>query len=310
MTDIKKEHEEFLKGSELFQASEGKDSIYNFNRNCENRLDVLKECERMWLQFKPINGDKHFIREFRDKFRQKWWELFLADRLINEGKGLNKSPAYGPDINFGQTPKCWVEAISMTDGTGGNAVPGIVYGEVQHVPGDAILSRVTAGFKEKTDKFKKYIEDGVVSPGDQLIIAIDMSGVSHADIDDHGEMPLACKALLGIVELTMSIPVAPKSNADQTTVFYPHRPHISKPTGTKIPATGLLSKDFEFISGVITNVRRFTETVENPNCLRLVMNPLALNPLNINDWKFVRDIFYGEDGSLKKWDSKSLNQID
>lgn len=69
-------YEKFLKGSELFFEKEGKDSIYNFNRNCEDRLDILENCESMWLRFKSLCGDENFIQEFRDKFRQKWWELF------------------------------------------------------------------------------------------------------------------------------------------------------------------------------------------------------------------------------------------
>lgn len=83
MSEIKSaEFKSFLETSRLFAEENGTDEIYNFNRNCEHRLYILKYCERMLRQFEPYSGDENFVRELRDKFRQKWWELFSADSFF------------------------------------------------------------------------------------------------------------------------------------------------------------------------------------------------------------------------------------
>lgn len=94
----------------------------------------------------------------------------------------------------------------MTNGGAGtlDRVPDVNYGHTQMVPTDNILLRLIAGFKEKSDKFLKYLENGIVGPDDKLVIAIDLSGVSHAVAAEDEQVPLLCKALLGIGQLTMS----------------------------------------------------------------------------------------------------------
>lgn len=195
----------------------------------------------------------------------------------------------------------------MTDGDLGkpDSVPGVVYGQVQSVPTEKILLRLTSGFIEKARKFEKYIEEGIVGKEDKLIVAIDLSGVSHAILADKEEMSLACKAFVEIGELTMSIPVRP--NEGKTETFYSKREPIKKVEGAEIPATVFLMDQFKYIGGVITNVSSFTKTVQNPNSLRLLLNQIAQSKLDIGNWKFLRDIHYEEGGFLKKWPEKGIS---
>ncbi|MFG1493734.1 hypothetical protein [Halobacteriovorax sp. ZH4_bin.1] len=292
-------YKEFLECSELFANENGLDDIYNFNRNEPSRLFILENCEEMWQLFKPFCGDSHFIREFRDKFRQKWWELFLAKSLLDNNITLNNGKSHGPDLCFGDTPKTWIEAISVTGGEEGapDSVPAVMFGVAQNVPTEKILLRVTSAFLTKANKFKKYIEQGIVGPKDRLVIATDLSGVNFADTLDEDEMPISCKALLGVGELTMSISV---DDLEDKRVFYPFREKIKKEIGTDVPATGLLMEQFNFISGVITNVRSFTQTVENPNCLRLICNPYASNDLVPTEWEFLKGVYFVKEGKLEK----------
>ncbi|MBT3980272.1 MAG: hypothetical protein HOE90_02910 [Bacteriovoracaceae bacterium] len=54
----------------------------------------------------------------------------------------------------------------------------------------------------------------------------------------------------------------------------------------------------------------FTEIEQNPSSLRLLCNPVAKNKIDIEFWKFVRDIYFENGGFLQKWPSPKLSESD
>ena len=297
------EYETFIKSSELFSKENGNDDIYNFNRNCSDRLDILKHCELMWKKFKPYCPDLHFTTEITNDFRSRWWELTLGSSLLDHGFTLLKPNGEGPDIKFEKDGRTfWIEAISVTQGEGEDRVGDIVYGQVNSISQNPILLRITNGFYTKAMKFKSYIEKGIVDLNDFCIIAIDFSAAPNADIIDKENMPAINKALLGFGDLVMEIPIDMTNGrqAGEVQTKYSRQTEIKKNSGTIIPTTHFLNEDFAFISGVISNSRSFTSKPCNGRKLKFLSNPFGKNKITSDEFLFMEKFFYEENGYLKK----------
>lgn len=292
----------FLKNSALFKSESGADNIYTFNRNNPSRIDLLKYMERLWEKYRPYCGDSHFVSEFKDKFRARWWELFLANSILDGGFQLQKGSSEGPDICLdinGQ--KTWIEAISMDNGDIGkpDSVPEVTYGRVNTVPSDKILLRLTSGIETKKKKIQGYIRKGIVKPKDAVIIALNMSGVSHADVSETDyDLPMGALICYGKAESVMLVPLDP-SRKDQIEVYNPDRLKLNKASGSEVNSAFFLNEENSFITGIITNLRIFTETEASPRCLKYFDNPLAKAKIDFQKLDFLRNMYWVEDDHIR-----------
>ncbi len=291
-----------LKNSSLFKDGDG-DEIYKFIRNnCSEpcRTDTLNYVENLWNVYKPFCPDLHFAKDFPKNFRARWWEMYLANALLNGGCNLSKPPPKGPDIKLDLNGSTWVEAVSVGKGKDEDKIKSASVGSID--PNKTIL-RITSVFEKKAEKFKEYIEDGVIQPSDKQIIAIDISSIDNSDIIDHdgghNMIPLICKALLGVGELTYSMPIDLDSDKiGQMSSHYPVRDKITKKNGTDIPTTNFLYNDYKHISAVITNTEKYVKYPLYGRKFKVLLNPYAINKLSSNEFLFCHSISYEKNGIL------------
>ena len=147
--------------------------------------EVRDKLQCMWETYKQY-GDKNFRQEFALHTHQRFWEMYLASHLLNQGKVLVPKDARaqsGPDILIEEEGRrIWIEAVSPTPGAAENpdkVTPLQVDEEVHNVPAAPLLLRVTSQLYDKSKKFGQYRNNGIVAQGDLCIIGIncgDMEG--------------------------------------------------------------------------------------------------------------------------------------
>ncbi len=232
----------------------------------KERFDVL------YQKYHPY-ADRHFLTEVKKKFHQRTWEMYLGCALLDRGI-IFSSKDIGPDILIEhEGKKIWIECIACEKGDGADRVPDLYYGVVQDVPSDEMLIRIAGALKSKFEKYKKYLEDGVVKDTDQFVIAVSRGDLGHVD----AAIPLILRVVfaMGYPTITMPRDGSPSRSGWSTVPF------IEKRNGSKVPMTFFLEKEYEGISGVIY----CKDTVLNhPDVLGedivVVYNKLAKNPLS------------------------------
>ncbi len=77
--------------------------------------EMRRRLHGIWSRFEPY-ADKDFCKEFARRPHQRFWEMFLACHLINNGKQLipkSKHPGKGPDILIEEQGRgIWIEAVA------------------------------------------------------------------------------------------------------------------------------------------------------------------------------------------------------
>jgi hypothetical protein len=147
----------------------------------ELREEIRHQFMISWGKFEWLS-DSHFVKELTngnsEQFVQRYWEMYIGNRLQNRFRNV-VSENIGPDfcVKHKSKGKIWIEAVAPSAGKGENAdkIPDEFFGsedKVLDMPFDQILKRITSAIRTKANKYAKYIEDGLVSPNDSLIIAV------------------------------------------------------------------------------------------------------------------------------------------
>ena len=171
----------------------------NIRDEKENTPDMF--ClERLWRTYQCYNADPHFQKEMQKSeatFYQRFWEMYLGCVLLKQGLPLKKSSSKGPDIciQHGEN-KVWVEAVAPTRGETGNpnSVLEMEYEELRFnlETGEALpltgagytpdeekikLRYLGPAIRHKNNNIQKYIDDGIISPSDPMLIAINSANI-------------------------------------------------------------------------------------------------------------------------------------
>ena len=81
------------------------------------------KLQALWETYKQY-ADKNFREEFARRTHQRFWEMYLASRLLNQGKTLmpkDDRALSGPDILIeGAGHRIWIEAVAPTSGATDN----------------------------------------------------------------------------------------------------------------------------------------------------------------------------------------------
>ena len=288
------------------------DPIYRHLATLEqyaNKIPEIMLQEKIILREKVCAlWDKYGDRLDRNKSRQEikthfnsvYWELYLCKVLSSIGFNLNDRKQIGPDFNCvyqGLPEEFYFEAISVKSGEGNNSsemkctkISELKDDEeipVYNYSADLLKLRITQGIQEKSNKFRTYIDNGIISDTSFPIIAIHypnelgfLSGVSGLTIFHESVFPL------GPVIVTFDTKTY---KPIQTSNLY--SPVISKHTGAEIPTTFFLSDTSSNISGLLFSNISYTADKEEACSVGFIHNPFAKNPIQTGLFKNTE---YGE----------------
>ena len=134
-------------------------------------------CEDLWADFRDF-ADPNFKSEFALHTHARWFEMYVAVSLARARPNINPKPEKrGPDVLVELDGRhIWIEATSVTPGKPGlpDSVPPQAPGRIHREPVDQYVLRIRNALEGKQEKFRKYIESGVVHPGDINVIAINV----------------------------------------------------------------------------------------------------------------------------------------
>jgi hypothetical protein len=257
------------------------DDYYIASGSIKVRREKFNEMYKGYAPFSDIN----FLTDLKKHFHERTWEMYIGYTLIyHKVSFISKSK--GPDILI-ENPggKIWIEAIACNCGQGEDRVPVMIYDGVGTVPHDEMLIRLASGLDTKLKKYQKYMEKGIVSPSDKLIIAISAGGFSHI-VD--GDMPLILKVLFAIGHRTLSRPIdseVPLTPGVSTRYF------VTKKNGSQVEMDFFLKEEHNLISAVMycsNNILNHGDPVGSD--ILVIRNPLAKNPLHEKMFPFMDQI--------------------
>jgi hypothetical protein len=249
----------------------------------KNYLDTLLKTYWPFCQ-----NAKKFINEIKIDLIGCWWEMFLANLMIEKGFVLEKTPPKGPDIkvrlNDGKV--LWIEAIAISDGEKpANLIPDELDGFF--IDEEPFLLRLTSGIHDKKIKMLGYLKDGIVKKEDFFIIAVNTGKFSFFDLDLH--YPAIAKIVFKIGALALEYKVKDGKADGEPIGFHQVRPTINK-KNTPISANLFLSPEYSGVSALIYSKNNFWNMPTSDNVIT-VYNPTALNKLSEDFFDFGKRCF-------------------
>jgi len=271
--------------SSLKQKYHQYDPVYVAISTMDSRPEFRISLEKMWKLYEPY-ADANFVKEFKKQFSQRSWELYLGSTLLSRGQELGKHSDIGPDIKIpSELGDVWIEAISVEKGGGKDKVPDVENGVWVDVPEEQMLLRLSSGLMEKFRKHEIYVKNKVISSKDPFVIAIDRSSLEHMD----PQVPLILKCLFAIGHQVLFL----KHNKREIVPVgstWSARDKINKVNGSGVEMLMFRDKTFESVSAVIYSDKNILNCPKDRDkigdCLVIVYNPFAKNPLPNNFFKF------------------------
>ncbi len=240
-------------------------------------------------------ADANFTNELCSGLEQKFWsrvsEALLSARLCKVG--LHPAPSHGgPDfLLIKEGRKIWIEVVcpeprGVPSDWLTSTPPGVT--KVVDFPHKNIILRWTSAIKEKAEKLigsldgttKGYIEKGIVESGDAYVIAVNGCQLRNGPFPNLfgiSQFPFAAEAVFAIGTYQIKIN---RDTLEQTGAGHQHRPFISKPKGSPVPAYTFLDARFKPISAIWAVDVAGTLT-GNINPMAVIHNPNAFNPIPI-----------------------------
>jgi hypothetical protein len=237
----------------LFDDHSPGDAGYLAVRDHGTKVDVREALEQAWefsWQLCPEKPEQ-FVRQFRQDFHARAWELFLITVLAKAGLTLEPVAPRGPDIciRLASGAHCWVEAVAPTPGTGENAVfqRSLRTGGFSLPKDDRLMLRYRSALEEKTRKLDEYKAAGIVGENDAYVIAVYQGAINDSDLYDD-DSPALARAVFGIGETVLR--VVPYSDQPPT-VETLTREEVTKANGSPVSTTFLIEERTEFVSGIL-----------------------------------------------------------
>jgi len=233
----------------------------------------------MWTRYEPY-ADPDFRQGFARDVDGRFWEMYLGCTLIEAGRTL--LPVVERQREGGQPDLCvleddrriWIEAITPDEGAPGpdqivRPVPINEGGRLVAAPIRQAQLRTSGAFWTKAQKIGRYIEQGVIAPGDTRIIAISASrfGVYVAE----QPLPLIMTTLFPIGDAYITI------DRDTGNVIEGgfHAAPLIHRERDPVPRTAFLDERFADISGVIWSRVGLGNLSREVRPISYVHNPLA-----------------------------------
>ncbi len=252
---------------------------------------IREGLEQLWSRFEPY-ADKEFVKEFGRHPEERFWEMYLGNRLLEGRKALRKRSQLpkserdeGPDfcIQKGRR-KIWIEVIAPSPGDENNLdkIPDLFVSGTDIESRRKIELRIASALKTKTDKFTRYREKGIIGPTDSCVVAIAACQFAlEADAEGDAEPPLPITTVFPFGEEVVTID---PETAEFTSLSHKYSGEIerAKKEGKKLDAvrrTAFQNEYFAGIDGLIWSHRSTGNFLGNTDDLVFVHNQLAKHPL-------------------------------
>lgn len=265
--------------------------------------------------------DEKFPSQIKHAVASCYSELYFCTTFIKRlGMIVTHPSDKGPDYYL-QSLDCWAEIVTMSNGD--KSKPNSISGPELNVlrdgfaDEDKIMLRVTSCFKDKADKILTYIENGIISSSQRIIICINGGWIEpffRFPLYPEGSFPAVVKALLGIGDMVLFVNRA-KMTVDEIT--FNNRDHIIKKdqtnAGAAIKTDYFIDPQYAYISGVLYSYANVKDSIEAPDLgsdFYMIHNPFAANPLPWGSFKCgieykVKDIGTGINITILEHESKS-----
>lgn len=206
--------------------------------------------------------DKDFHTRFLRELDNLSWELAVYKHLRESGIEIYPVSHTGPDFD---TEIGYIECISVGQGVGDNEIPlptaavidedGNIHGEFefQEVPVVDMKLRVSSGFYDKQQKYKRYVDRQYIDPTKPRVIAINWHCDGAAWMAGRGDIEHdpAVQAIFGSGNRQITIDTVSGNITDNRIA---HVPVISKRNGQNIDVGYFIREiidESERIDGVI-----------------------------------------------------------
>ena len=259
--------------------TEYEDMLYSRIRDYSGDIKVKKQIGKFWDTYKNI-APKGFFKEIQRKncFHSRWWEMFCGVGLISIGFEVRTSKVEkGPDFELSKNDNRYiVEAIAPGEGCSADKLPAFECDyEVRSfdLPEKEFLLRLTSAITEKLNKYKIYLEKGIVSNQDALIIALSSCNLhQYGSLMDYPVLaPL--KVLRGFGFECINLKTGRRAIAK--------RERISKNSGEMVDVNLFAREDMRIISALLySNVDPLNSPDQPEKTFVLIKNTNALNPIN------------------------------
>jgi len=261
---------------EFFLLGDCEDPGYKNVRDLQDLQGVRDFVNSLWERYEPY-ADSHFLKDARNHFLERFWEMYLAVALLNRGFKLHCTGGEGPEffVEF-DGHRVWLEAIAPGPGTGNDKVLESRLGVVGKVPTEKILLRFTNALDEKRRKYLQAVEKGIVQPSDQYVLAINSRGIPHAPYGS--VLPYFVQAFLPFGHPTIAIDVNTLEVVDS---YFQHRDTVTKVSGAPVSTKAFLEPQFAFVSAMLhSTVDCANYPVVFGGDFRVLHNPTAQHPLD------------------------------
>ena len=256
--------------------SQGYINIRNARARPEEEIRAI--VQRMWAAYEPF-ADADFCEGFARDVDGRFWEMFLGYTLLEAGYELlpnceRLAEGGQPDLCvLTEGVRICIEATTPTIGVPGpdqvvGPVPVNEGGGVAPMPVRQSQLRTTSAFWTKAQIVQRYINEGVIEPGDVRLIAISASRFPLYASEDP---PLVMSSLFPIGDQYVTVNSATGEVAE---VGYQHAPVIER-QGEDVPRTAFIDEQFSHISGVIWSRISLGNLSRENRPITLVHNPFA-----------------------------------
>jgi type I restriction enzyme S subunit len=177
-----------------------------------------------------------------------FWEMYLCYQLLKLNfQVIPPRMKKGPDLHLVIDQKhVWIEATAPVEGMGDDAVQNLYrHSRFDPFPDEVIL-RFTNAIAKKRDKHTKYLEDGIVNPGDAYIIAINGGKIGVLLL----ETPPAISILKSVYPLG-DLKVEINTQTGDIRTQFEYRDEINKKNKEKVSTKAFLDPAYSGISGIL-----------------------------------------------------------
>lgn len=303
--------EEIFIHDDLFPTLES-DNDFDTYKQSHPEFDpeyILQHCyaprqeTKVWLEsiWKSYQGyaEPRFLDCLRSSggFHNFSWQMYLGSVLLEKKYQLVKNNGKGPDIQIVVGGKnIWVEAIVTTPGNDKTAegIPqsGSIYSGL-----DPRVARISNALTKKHKKYKEKYLGTICRDNDPYVIAI--NGSATTTLHD-------CRAAEATVYGRGNDVIKRLPDGSMKGGFYELRESFVKIKNGKeivIPANYFCNDSHKEISGIlycerhIINANNFDRTPEDG--LYLLLNPYAINKINIDEFRIGNLITMSKDRQIK-----------